>query len=218
MALMLAADVMVGLVTSPDSWMCKQGTWPCRTPRSNAAGERWPRKNFVNVKSFASHSTTRPRFACAKPSVRCQRQEIESSTMSGESSYQESPHQNSLPELAACKDGLVEEEDMEVRPEAPAREVSASEILTLVLRAPLQGREPQEAPEELTQHQVPKDFVCLCCPVQLLLCLTQRALLDLNFTISCSSLSQSPSLDAQCAACPQSEVTAWMPGCCVLTR
>ena len=47
--------------------------------------------------------------------------------MSGDSSlemmdaYQESPDQNSLAELAASKDVLASEEDMEVSPEAPAR-------------------------------------------------------------------------------------------------
>ena len=51
--------------------------------------------------------------------------------MSGDSSleimdaYQESPDQNSLAELAAPEDVVASEEDMEVSPEAPAREVFA---------------------------------------------------------------------------------------------
>ena len=91
--------------------------------------------------------------------------------MSGESPLlnpadQESPDPNSLAELAASKDVVAREEDMEVKPEAPAHEVSASEILTLVLQAPLQDMEPEEAPEEPRQPQVPEAFVCMRCPVQ----------------------------------------------------
>ena len=68
--------------------------------------------------------------------------------------YQESPDQNSLAELAAFEDVVAREEDTQVRPEAPARNVPASEILTLVLRALLQDRESQGGPEDPMQDQV----------------------------------------------------------------
>ena len=79
--------------------------------------------NFV--KSFTSepfHPATRPRFACAKLPVHRAGRRATAATMSGDSSlelmdaYQESPDQNSLAELAASKDVLAGEEDMEVRP------------------------------------------------------------------------------------------------------